>query len=136
MRIESRIGSLKHKDEDIYTFLTDFNNLKNLIPADKIQNWVSDGDSCRFTVAPLGEAGVKILEKEPCKLIKLTGIDSVKYNFFLWIQIKRIEETDSRIKLTMEVDLNPMMQAMVKKPLREFLNKVVDKLENVNFTQV
>lgn len=133
MRLESKIGNIKHKDEDIYTFLTDFNNLKNLVPADKVQNWQADENSCRFTVAPLGEAGVKILEKEPYKLIKLTGIDTVKYTFYLWIQIKQLAESDSRIKLTMEVDLNPMMQMMVKKPLQEFLDKVVDQLEVVNF---
>ena len=135
MRLESRIGNINYDDEDIYTFLTDFNNIKNLVPADKVQNWEADEDSCRFTVQPLGEAGVKILEKEPFKLIKLTGIDKVKYTFYLWIQIKQLAQSDSRIKLTMEVDLNPMMQMMVKKPLQEFLDKVVDQLETINFSQ-
>ena len=134
MKLESKIGNIKQGDEKIYNFLIDFDNLKNLAPADKVQNWQSDNESCRFTVSPIGEVGVKILDREPFKLIKLTGIDNTKYTFYFWIQIKQIAESDSRIKLTMEVELNQMMQMMVKKPLQEFLNKVIDQLEKVNFT--
>lgn len=133
MKLESKIGSIAHSDEKIYTFLTDFNNFKNLIPQDKITNWESDENSCRFTVNPVGETGVRIIEKEPFKLIKLKGIEESKFDFTFWVQLKSVAENDTRMKLTLEASLNPMLQTMAKKPLQEFLNKVIDQLEKYSF---
>lgn len=133
MRLESKIGKIASTDERIYNFLSDFNNFRDLIPTDKLQNWQADETSCRFTINPIGETGVKIIEKEPYKLIKLTGIDDSKFNFTFWVQLKQIEENDTRIKLTLQADLNPMLQMMAKKPLQEFLDKLVDQLSKYSF---
>ena len=58
MRLESKIGKIESTDERIYNFLTDFNNFKEFIPADKLQNWQADETTCRFSISPLGETGV------------------------------------------------------------------------------
>jgi carbon monoxide dehydrogenase subunit G len=133
MKLESKIGSIASGDEKIYNFLTDFDNFKKLIPEDKVQDWKSDGDTCTFTISPVGHTGIKIIEKEPHKLIKLTGIDDSKFDFYFWVQLKQMAENDTKIKLTMEVELNPMMQMMAKKPLQDFLNKLVDQLAKFDF---
>ncbi|MBA7517628.1 hypothetical protein ES705_09682 [subsurface metagenome] len=133
MKLESKIGRIESSDERIYNFLTDFNNFKNLIPEDKVSNWQSDENSCRFTVSPIGETGVKVIEKDPFKLIKLSSIDENKYNFIFWVQLKQVAENDTHIKLTLQTDINPMMQMMAKKPLQEFLDKLVDQLTRYSF---
>lgn len=133
MRLESKIGKINNSDERIYNFLTDFNNFKNLIPQDKVENWESDEDSCRFSIHPIGQTGIKILEKEPYKLIKLTSLDESKFNFIFWAQLKPAGELSTHIKLTLEVQLNPMMEVMAKKPLQEFLDKLVDQLARYPF---
>jgi len=133
MRLESKIGKVSFSDEAVYNFLTDFNNFKNLIPEDKISNWRSDENSCSFSVNPIGETGIKIIEKDPFKLVKLKSLESDKFNFTFWVQLKMLEEKDTRIKLTLEADLNPMIQMMAKKPLQEFLDKLIDQLEKYNF---
>lgn len=133
MRLESKIGKIESTDERIYNFLTDFNNFRELIPSDKLQNWQADESSCRFTINPIGETGVKIIEKQPFKLIKLTGIEESKFDFKLWVQLKQLQEKDTRIKLTLEADLNPMFQMMAKKPLQEFLDKLVEQLSKYSF---
>ena len=102
MRLESKIGKIAHSDQKVYNFLTDFNNFKEFIPADKLQNWQAYESSCRFTINPVGETGVRIIEKEPYKLIKLTGIEESKFDFKLWVQLKQVEENDTRIKITLE----------------------------------
>ena len=133
MKLESKIGKIENTDERVYNFLTDFNNFKHLIPADKIKNWQSDETSCSFTIDPIGNTGVKVIEKEPYKLIKLTNLEESKMDFTFWVQLKMLSETDTRIKLTLEANLNPMIQAMAKKPLQEFLDKLVDQLSKYNF---
>jgi len=133
MKLESKIGKVSYSDEEVYNFLTDFNNFKNLIPEDKVSNWKSDENSCSFSVNPIGETGIKIIENEAFKLIKLSSLENDKFNFVFWVQLKMIEEKDTRIKLTLEADLNPMIQMMAKKPLQEFLDKLIDQLEKYNF---
>lgn len=133
MKLESKITKITSSDERIYNFLTDFNNFKDLIPADKIQNWQADENSCRFSINPIGETGVQIIEKVPHKLIKLTGIEDSKFNFTFWVQLKQVAENDTRIKLTLNADLNPMLQMMAKKPLQDFLDKLADQLAGYSF---
>lgn len=133
MKLESKIGKIVSSDEQVYNYLTDFNNFKNLVPEDKISDWKSDETSCSFSVNPIGKTGIKLLEKDPYKLIKLTSLDDDRFNFTFWVQLKKLEENDTRIKLTLEADMNPMIQMMAKKPLQEFLDKLVDQLMKYNF---
>lgn len=128
MKLESKVGRVNKTSKAVYNFLSDFENFSSLIPQDKISDWKVDGDVCTFSVAPVGEIGFKLVEKEPYKLVKLTNMEGTQYTFKFWAQIKELEENITAIKLTMDVDLNPMMQMMAKKPLKEFLDKLVDQL--------
>jgi carbon monoxide dehydrogenase subunit G len=132
-KIESRIGVIKSTDEQIFTFLSNFNNFKSLIPEDKVKDWDSTEDTCKFTVDGVGRAGLKIIEKEPNKLIKITSDETTPLPFMLWIQIKSVEENDSRIKITMDVDVNPVMASMVKNPLQSFVDTLVKQAEKMEF---
>jgi carbon monoxide dehydrogenase subunit G len=134
MKLESKVGKIEAKDEKVYTFLTNFDNFKHLIPADKVKDWQSNEDSCTFTVDPIGKTGIKILEKEPYKLIKLSGIDNKPFDFKLWVQLKKLEESTTAVKITVEVDLNPMLQAMAKKPLQNFIDTLVDQLSKIKYS--
>jgi carbon monoxide dehydrogenase subunit G len=73
---------------------------------------------------------MKIIERDPFKLIKVTGDETSKFNFFFWIQLKKMDDMDTRIKLTIQADINPMVQMMAKKPLQNFLDLLVDQLED------
>ena len=133
MRIESKVCRAEKDDQTIYNYITNFNNFKNLVPADKVQDWESGDDWCSFSVPPVGKTGIKVIDKEPHKLIKLTSTEQSQYDFTLWIQLKQVAENDTRMKLTMEAKLNPMMQVMAKKPLKEFLDKLVEKIAAHHF---
>jgi carbon monoxide dehydrogenase subunit G len=133
-KIESKTGRVKQSDEKIYNFLSDFNNFKHLIPPDKVKNWSSTSDSCRFSVDGIGEAGLKIIEKTPFSLIKISADGNTPINFFLWIQIKKIEENVSGIRIVIEPEVNAMMMMMVKGPLQNFVDMLVDQFEKVSFT--
>lgn len=130
---ESKVGKVSLSSEKIYTFLSDFNNLKNYIPADKISDWQSDGDTCSFTVSGMGKVGLKIVEKNPFNLIKITGEGLSNHHFLLWIQLKEVADSDSRVKITLKADINPMMKMMVAKPIQKFLDMLVDAFEKMSF---
>jgi carbon monoxide dehydrogenase subunit G len=132
-KIESRIGIIKDSEEKIYSFLSDFNNFRNMVPADKVKNWESDRDSCTFTVEGIGPVGLRILEKEPTKMIKIISDGKKPVPFTIWIQIKEVAEKDTRIKITADVDINPLMATMVKGPLKSFVDTLVDQAERMNY---
>jgi carbon monoxide dehydrogenase subunit G len=133
MKLESKVGKISHQDKVIYNFLSNFDNFKSMLPPDKVKNFSSDGDSCKFTIDMIGETGFKIIEKEPYKLIKLSSIDQSKFAFKLWIQLKDLGENTTAIKLTMDVELNPMLEMMAKKPLQNFLDTLVEQLEKIQY---
>ena len=128
--IESKIGKIESSSEKIYAFLSDFNNFENLVPQDKISNWKSSEDTCSFTVTGVGEFGMKIIEKEPAKMIKISNDEKVPFNFFLWVQLKEVDEKDTRIKLTIKAHLNPMLKMVAQKPLQQMVDTIVDQLSN------
>lgn len=132
-KIESKIGKVSSNAERIYNFLSDFRNYQSLIPLDKVKNWNASENNCNFSIDGIGEAAIKIVEKEPHSLIKFTNNGEMKYNFRFWIQLKQLEENDSRIKLTIEIELNPMIMMMAKGPVKQFLDSLVDQLAQQNF---
>ena len=133
VKTESRIGIIKESDEKIFQFLADFNHFESLIPADKIKDFESSGDTCRFTVEGIGELGLKIIEKDPHNLIKIGSDETTPFEFLMWIQIKELVERDSRMRITVEVKINPVMAAMVKKPLKTFVDTLIDQAEKISY---
>ncbi len=132
-RIESKIGVVKQPAEKIFNFISNFNNFNQLIPEDKVKDFESSNDTCRFKVEGIGQAGLRIIEKEPHKLIKISSDEETTFDLLLWIQIKEIEPGDSRLKITTEVNLNPMMATMVRKPLKNFIDTLIDQAEKINY---
>lgn len=133
MKLESKVGKIPNKDQIVYNFLSNFNNFQRLIPADKLKNWQSDENSCSFSIDPVGRAGFKFIDKEPYKLLKLENTEPAQYKMNFWVQLKQTDEHITAIRLTMEIDLNPMLQMMAKKPLQEFLDKLVEQIEKMAF---
>lgn len=129
-KYESRIGKINHPAENIYRFITDFRNFKQFLPGDKITDWQAEEDSCSFKIEGLGKAGLKILETDPPKTIKITGEGMDKLDFYLWIQLKEMNPDDTRVKVTLKADLNPMLKMVAGKPIEQFLEMLVGRMED------
>ena len=128
VKIESKIGQLRSDDSRIYNFLSDCNNFQFAVN-EKVKNWQSDNDSCRFSIDGVGELIFRIVERRPNDLIKF-AIENVKAeNMFLWVQLKSVNQNDTRVKLTAKLELNPVLQMMISKPLKQGLDKIVETLE-------
>lgn len=126
----SKIGKIYKSDERIYNFFIDFNNLKSIIPQDKIKDFEATEDTCKFKIDGIGQAGLKIIEKDAHRLIKITSDGKSPFSFFFWIQLKQIEnaENETAIRLTIDANLNPMMKMMVGKHLQKGIDSIVDQI--------
>ena len=122
----SEIKAIPFNEDRIFNVLSDLSNLekiKDRIPQDKVQEFEFDRDSCSVSVAPVGKITFQIVEREPNKTIKFSTTNS-PVPLLLWIQLKQVEENDTRMKLTVRAELNPFIKTMVSKPLQEAIDKI------------
>ena len=134
MKIESRIGKSDYSDEQIFKFVSNFHNFKELLPEDKVSGWEASEDKCSFQVDPLGRTGLMIVEKEPYSLIKMSSDPEFSsYQFTIWVQLKKVSSHDTRIKITIEPHVNMMLMPMVKGPLKKLADGLIDKIESFDF---
>jgi hypothetical protein len=131
MKIESRIGKIQTGNERVYHHLADFSRLGEYVKDQKVSDFKSDTDSCSFKVDNMGYFGMRIIEREPYKLIKIVSDEQMPFGFTLWIQLKEVDALDIRVKVTLEAQLNQLMALMAKGPLTKFVESLVDKLETL-----
>jgi carbon monoxide dehydrogenase subunit G len=131
----SDIKTIPYGNKVVYDTLADLNNLekvKDRIPSDKIKDFTFDGDSCSFTVQPVGKVRFSIIDREPLKTIKLTA-DQSPVTVNMWIQLKETGEQETKMKLTIKADLNPFIKPMVSKPLQEGINQLADVIAAIQY---
>jgi len=134
-KIESSVKNIPYSQEKVFNRLSDLNNLeeiKDKIPDDKIKDLQFDTDTVSFEVSPVGRLAVQIIERDPYKCIKFeTTTSPVPFN--LWIQIVPVSEEECKIKLTAGLDINPIMKAMIQKPIEDGLEKLTDVLTQIPY---
>ena len=132
---ESSVKVIPYSQERVYNKLSDLSNLeaiKDRLPQDKVQDLSFDSDTLSFSVPPVGQLTLQIVEREPCKCIKLATANS-PIPFNMWIQLVATGEEECKVKVTIRIDINPFMKAMVQKPLQEGLEKMVDMLAVIEY---
>lgn len=132
---ESSVKVIPYSQERVYNKLSDLSNLeavKDRLPADKIQDLSFDSDTLSFSVSPVGQLTLQIVERQPCSYIKLATTNS-PLPFNMWIQLVGTAEEECKVKVTIGLELNPFMKAMVQKPLQEGLEKMVEMLAIIEY---
>ncbi|RPH33129.1 MAG: SRPBCC family protein [Bacteroidales bacterium] len=123
---ESKVVTISRSSEEVFRVLSDFRLFTPFIPADKLEDWKAEEDSCSFSVKGVGQTGLKIVEKEPFKTVKITGDGKLPFEFFLWVQLKEVEPNDTRMKLTLKAELNMMLKMMLGKKIEEGINTMAE----------
>ena len=134
-KFESSVKVIPYSQERVYNKLSDLSNLeaiKDLFPQDKVQYLSFDSDTLTFSVSPVGKLTLQIVEREPSKCVKLETTNS-PLPFNMWIQLVATGEEECKVKVTIGMDINPFMKAMVQKPLQEGLEKMVEMLSIINY---
>ena len=139
----------------MYAKLSDLNNLSVIrekfndpatlekfggqVPADKLETikqqletMTFDADSISMNVSPIGNLCVRVVEREPEKCIKFQSENS-PISFRLWIQVLPESTGGTKMKLTIDADVNPFIKAMVSKPLKEGIERMADVLAAIPY---
>ena len=134
-KFESSVKVIPYSQERVYDKLADLSNLESIkdrLPQDKVKDMSFDTDTLSFNVDPVGQLTLKIIEREPCKCIKFETINS-PLPFNMWIQIVSSADEECKLKITIGLDINPFMKAMVQMPLQEGLEKMADMLSMIQY---
>lgn len=133
-KIESTIREIAYSQQAVYNMLSDLSNIQKVqdkIPQEHVKDLTFTSDSISIST-PMGAVKMVIVNREEPKEIKFETQESpLPFNF--WIQILPVDETSSKIKLTIKADLNPFIAGMVKKPLQEGIEKIADALQLIHY---
>lgn len=129
-KVESKEVEINSSAEKIFNFLSDFTNFSLLVP-DKVENWKATKEKCSFKVTGLTDFGMEISNKTPFTSILIVNDKDISSPFpftFNW-EFDSINDSKTKVRSFFNLDINPMMSMMVKKPLQNFMDILVDKLK-------
>ena len=150
-KYESQIKAVPFSQSAVYAKLADLTNLSVIkerfddpavqekIPADKINEVRSAVQQMEFTTdtvsvpaGPIGTVSLQIVDREPEKCVKFSSTNS-PVGFKLWIQMLPTGETSSKMKVTIDADLNFFMKQMVEPHLEKGVDKFADMLAMIPY---
>ncbi|MBL0343421.1 MAG: hypothetical protein IPP71_22740 [Bacteroidetes bacterium] len=130
-RIQSLQVTLNQSPSEVFNFLSDFTNYEKLMP-EQVTDWVSDSETCSFSIKGMASLGMAFDTKTPDSEIKIKRNGKAPFDFFLICNIGKIDNSDSStLNLFFDADLNPFLKMMAEKPLTNFLNLLVDRYKAI-----
>lgn len=129
-RIESDVQSVSKSPQSIYSFLSDFNNFKDIMH-EQVVDFESDTDQCKFKIKGMASLGMKIIERIENEQIKIASTDEAPFPFELHCLIHPKNEHESNVQLYMDAQMNPFMKMMAEKPLKNFLNLLLTRFNQL-----
>lgn len=127
---ESRSGRLTCNAEEVFAFVTDIRNFEQFIPNGTINNWYAERESCSFNVSMVGVVTVRLAEKEKFNKVVFNGDALKKNDFSLTLHISDNVENTADVKVMLSADLNPMIKMMASKPVGQFMEILINEMEN------
>lgn len=128
-RLESNKVVVEKRPEEVFTFLSDFNNIGKLMP-EQVVDFKTEGDTCRFTIKGMATLGLIYDVKKPYESVSMKSHGKVPFDFILSCAMEPIGEETS-LQLFLNADLNPFLKMMAEKPLTNFLNLLVTKYRDI-----
>ena len=139
VKIESKKVEIKRNVEFVYEYLADFTHF-SMVANDKIENFKATQDRCSFTIKGMTDMGLKIISRLPNESITISNDtdvpSSMPLNFLIIFEFERVEPYVTKVIVKMELDANPMITMMVKKPLEKFVNSLADGMKTAMETMI
>jgi carbon monoxide dehydrogenase subunit G len=132
--IESNKVTVAASSEDVFNYLMDFNNIKELLPGDKISDWEATEEHCSFKIQKAATIPLVKQSSTPHKNIHIVSGEKSPFPFTLDIHISEADENGCEGFLHFEGEINPFLKMMVVKPLNSLFNDMArllkEKFEN------
>lgn len=130
MNLESEKVTTQKSQQEMYNFLTNVENYRQVMPQSMEKFEVTGQDSFLFQLKGMPQIELQITETREPELVVL-GSTSDKFNFSLDLTIESAGESQSRVQLLFNGKFNTMMAMMVKGPLKKFINILSENIQKV-----
>ena len=112
----------------IFPLISNFSLLTPAV-ADNVEEWQATEDTCSFKVKGF-KVALRIVERVDNKHIKIAADDAngVPVDFSFWLQLHKVDEMDTRVRLVLHAELNMMMRMMIGSKIQGGLDKAVEGL--------
>jgi hypothetical protein len=130
--------TILYRDADVYRVLSDLRNLGSVsdqLPENRLSDFSFDENRVSFRLDPIGEVTFFVEEREPNKMVKFKS-EKLPFDVFLWIQLVAKAEKDTRLRLIVHADLNPILSGIAQKPMREMMDKISDALSQLPYDRL
>ncbi len=122
--------------QSLYSFLIDFKNFPQVLPAEKISDFKLTEDGCSFNIQGIAALKValekKILNREV--VYHITG--PARSELRLQVLFSGDESLPGNSEVIMAAHLNPFLKAMAEKPLRTLANTIAEKLADLKTEEI
>ena len=125
LKVESKIGKSACIDVDLFNFLSDFTKFTRLLPPEHQKNLQVSPEECTINAGVMGNFTLKYIERESPKLVKI-GTVGTKETLTLWIQLKNVDAYDTRVKITISLEIGMMAKMMIKGKIQQFADSLTD----------
>jgi carbon monoxide dehydrogenase subunit G len=128
--IESQKVIVDANVEKVFNFLLDFNNIKELLPQDKISDWQADFDQCSFKIQNAALIPLVKASSVPLKSINIVSGDKAPFKFTLDISIVDLGDK-SETSLVFNGEINAFLKMMVVKPLTNLFDYMANRIQEI-----
>lgn len=130
MNLESKKANVQKGELECYQFLSKPENYKELMPDSTEKFELNEAGGFLFKLKGMPEIALKLEDKTPNSSV-VWGSANNNFKFNLTIDIQKVAEHESDVKLLFNGDFNPMMAMMVKKPLQKFIDTLSNNFANL-----
>lgn len=133
INLESRRGTAKGNQEQVFSYISDFRNFARLIPEDKLSNVEITEKTIVFEMTGLGTVGLAMDESYPYSKIVVKPVEGTSADFTIVIHVAAKTPELSEVMVHLTANLNMFIEMMAKSPLERFLELMIDKVEMIDF---
>lgn len=130
LKVESKVVKNECLDVDLFNFLSDFTKFTRLLPPEHQANLEVTPEECTINAGVMGKFTLRYIQRESPKMIKI-GTEGAKEALTLWIQLKNVDAYDTRIKVTISLEVGMMAKMMVKSKIQQFADSLADGISRI-----
>ena len=100
----------------------------NLTPAvaDRVEEWQATEETCSFKAKGF-TVRLRMEERIEPRHVKIVGDDGgIPMDFAFWIQLHKVSDTDTRMRLVLHIELNMMMKMMIGGKLQGAIDQIAE----------
>jgi hypothetical protein len=136
-KFESSVKVIPYTQDLVYRCVSDLSYLEKIrdrIPSHDIDKMSFTADAISVS-SPVGEVAMHIIEREEPKCVKFETVKS-PVPMHLWIQVLPVNESSSKMRLTIDADVPFFLKGVVATPLQEAVEKLADALASIPYDKL